>query len=739
MAVSQVRLIIAEQISQAIRRGQVVVVAGEKGLGQKAADDIALAPATNWEQLAVNGSWLTGGYLAGFQDLLNLALEWCDKNRPEIISRHEQSIKRMFPQYDSSHFKVPKDLTNTSSKEERTRFYHHEYQNKLLVGLFEFLHEYLVSTAVPILLKIDNASLMSPTATNLLRIFMRNPSSFALIKFVLFDYERRVFLPEAITVQCPEYSYQEMAELLSLESTYPAEKARRIYMSSRGNEMIARAILVCERVGIPVVGYLDGKTIVDLYLATLTDSHRRKLLSKYVAQQCESDDYVEIRNYETFDSEFADREHQEWHTHCIAEYEAGISPLITLHASEIKNKHKRLDALTGTSEILKNIGLYDTWFTFFGEIFADPELRRSGSGDDPSNAAFINAAFVLYSLGCGQVSVPYLNEFYNLFPRSRFIPTVLYAQAMTYGRYQQPVDLVLAEQYALLNIKTIETSFKNYEKYHYIKVFAENAYAYIKARQGKYEEALELCTAGNQRMLEVYGGSKFKLHQSILIYNTSQVYEIVKNYDRAEAQLRLAISYDPYYGEYHNDLGNILSKLPGRTDEALASYETAISFCPPYYEAYLNRGMLQAVLGDYATAMKDFGRVLEIKPQEWRAFLAMGNIHLAHGEYEEAVQMYCNALAMEPLNADLQCNMGLACSERGESETSIAHYRAAIALNPRHGASQNNLAVELFHVGKREEALRHATIAVRIGGDPDYERNQTVIIRDIEMLPLTGS
>lgn len=223
----------------------------------------------------------------------------------------------------------------------------------------------------------------------------------------------------------------------------------------------------------------------------------------------------------------------------MTEYKAGISPLNTLHAQAIKNKYKRLAALAEPSEILKNIGLYDTWFTYFGEIFADPKLCRYGSGDEPSNATFINAAFVLYSLGCAKASAPYLDEFYNVFPESKFIPTVLYAQAMTYGRYQQPVDLPLAEQYALLNIQKIEESFRNYKKYLYIKVFAENAYAYIKARQGKYEEALDLCMNGNRKMLEIYGDSKFKLHQSILIYNTSQVYEIVKNYELAEAQLRL--------------------------------------------------------------------------------------------------------------------------------------------------------------------------------------------------------
>jgi tetratricopeptide (TPR) repeat protein len=275
-----------------------------------------------------------------------------------------------------------------------------------------------------------------------------------------------------------------------------------------------------------------------------------------------------------------------------------------------------------------------------------------------------------------------------------------------------------------LNLETIEAGFAEWEKYDYIKVFAENAYAYIKAKQGKYEEALTLCTKGNARMQHVYGKQRFALHQSILIYNTSQIYELVKSYDRAEAQLRLAISYDPYYGEYYNDLGNILSRLPGRAKEALDAYSTAIDLCPPYYEAHLNRGMLRAALGDDLSALRDFNRALEIKPVEWRAFLEIGNLHLSRGACEQALQAYQKASAIEWRNADLECNMGFAHSECGNQQAAISHYREAIALDRGHAGAHNNLAIALFESGEMIEALRQATIAAEIGGDPDYEENR---------------
>ena len=429
---------------------------------------------------------------------------------------------------------------------------------------------------------------------------------------------------------------------------------------------------------------------------------------------------MSIRNYETSDAPNVDREHLRRHAECMAAYLSGTAPLVTLHAQSIRDGSARSQALVDASEILKCIGLYDTWFSYFSRLFADPTLRAQGSGDDGINASFINAAFVLYSLGCSKALNPYLEFFYQNFPMSKYIPTVRYAQSMTYGRYQLPVNLPLAETYAIRNLHTIDIHFRHYEKYHYIKVFAENAYAYIKAKQGKYREALDLCTIGNKRMFDIYGDNRFKLHQSILIYNTSQVYEIIKDFDMAEKQLRLAISFDPFYGEYYNDLGNLLCKMEGREAEAFSAFDRAIELCPPYYEAHLNRGALHMRVGQHERALTDFLRTLEIKPTEHRAMFEIGTLRLQRGEFRSALASYLDADRIAPDDADLQSNIGLTYSELGMGSDSLDRYRCAIALNPRHALSHNNLAIELFNLGRRDEALRHAVLAADIGGDPDY-------------------
>ncbi|WFU91992.1 tetratricopeptide repeat protein (plasmid) [Rhizobium sp. CC1099] len=710
-------------ISEAVGASTITVLKADKGMAPQATIATALANCGSDVEF-VDGDWQRGGYLAGLQNVIDAALEWTTKECPDLIERHQQSLKRLFPLLSSAAFTFPKDLTNTSSKEERTRFYHHEYQNKLLVGLAEYLLEYAGRSGLRVVLVIDRASEMSPTTLNLIKVLRRFDSE-RHFRFVLVDYSNAVFLEEAREVNFGCYSIDELVNLFS--PSMARQKRRSIFEAARGNPLLVRALITCSEGGIPVVGYLSSNAAIDLHLASLTPEERSEMLRSYVEADCSPTDLIAQRNYETFSHEYADVLHAKKHQAAFERYLAGKAPLVTFHGLSVRDKFKRLELIAEPSEILKSIGLYDTWFSYFGEMFADPELRVYGTGNDAVNAVFINAAFVLYSLGCGLVSVPYLDLFYAKFPSSRYTPTVLYAQSMTYARYQQPVNLPLAEEYALRNLDTIESNFKDYDKYHYIKVFAENAYAYIKAKQGKFDEALTLCSEGKARMLEIYGDNRFKLHQSILIYNTSQVYELVNDLSLAEQKLGEAIACDPYYGEYQNDLGNLLGKVPGREVDSSNAYARAIELCPPYYEAHLNRAGLRKRLGDNQGALSDLDRALSIKPEEWRALLEKGNILLSIGNPSAAIESYLAAAEFVPSHADLQSNLGLAYSELEKPEQSIAHYQKALEINPRHAPAHNNLAIELFNANQPDAALEHANQAVDFAGDPDYEATRNHI------------
>lgn len=712
--------ITSDTILEKVKKNQFVVLSGERGLGQVEMAQAALKGQRSVELVCCDGSWHSNGYLAGFEELITRALEYCEDAKLHYVTQSQQTLKRIRPLYESKFFTTPKDLTNTSTKEERTRFYHHEYQNKLLVGLAEFLIQCLKAQEKRFVLLIDNASNLSPTSVSLLKIFQRFPNSSDQIKFILIDHDEELFLRNQTTLRFGPQSRTQFCQAISASSDLTETIIDQIYTTSKGNPTLGKAILHCYKSGVFVVGYLTARSVLDFHISTLSVSERAEMLENYISSNCSATDPIVRRNYELTDPSVRDELHIKYHEMRMSEYREGGSPLIIIHGVMINDKTAKLTALAEPSEIIKSIGLYDTWFSYFSSLFVDEDLRKMGSGDQDENAVFVNAAFVLYSLGCGVVSVPYLDGFYQNFPKSKFVPTVLYAQSMTYGRYQLPVNLPVAEDYALRNLETIGKEFSDHEKYHYIKVFAENAYAYIKARQGKFDEALELCTVGNQKMVDVYGTDRFTLHQSILIYNTSQVYEIIRDYPNAEKQLNLAIEYDPYYGEYQNDLGNMLSKIDGRAEDALRAYERAFELCPPYHECHLNRGYLLTKLDRLADAENDFKRVLEIKPDETRALIELGNIELGRSNVAQALAFYEHAERIEPNNPDLLSNLGLAMSEMSDTDSSIAYYEKALEISPDNALVHNNLAIELFNANNQSKALTHADLALKHGpNDPD--------------------
>jgi tetratricopeptide (TPR) repeat protein len=719
------RVEIADQLRRTIEGHQLAIVAGAAGLGQLASIRLALSNMSSWSALFVNGCWQTDGYLSGFHELIGQAFAWAETAAPDLVARHEQALKRIWPTRVSSSYRVPKDLTNSAGREERTRFYHHEYQNKLLVGLAEFLLDVMNANEQSVILVIKDAGRLSPTSRTLIEIILRRLQSARRIRFVLLDYDFTLFIPQAVTIQVAGYGREEFEQHLDLVRVSCLQR-EMIYALSHGNISVGRALKHCFEHGITLTGNATAESVVDFYLSSLSTVHRTKLAVAYI-QSGFAGDLIAKRNAETTSSLLLDEENQLNHVAALDRYRRGDGPLVFAHALAINNKSWRIESLVELCEILMGIGLYDTWFSFFAPMFADPDLREYGSGDGPVNGLFINAAFVLYAMGNAHVSAPFLEEFLERFPESHFIPTALYAQSMTFGRYQIPVDLDRAEAYATKNIDLINGHFRNHKKYIYIKVFAENAYAYIKARQGKFTEALELCERGNADILATYGESQYRLHRSILIYNTSQIYEIVGDYARAEDQLNEAIASDPYYAEYQNDLGNLLSKIDGREVEALEAYDRAIKLSPPYYEAHLNRGILMAQMGDLDGALTDFERTIEIKPQEWRALREIGNVKLQSGDAAGALEAYTRALGYEERDADLQANTGLAYSELSDEEEALWHYRVAIALNPSHATAHNNLAAELVKRGRYDEALQHARLAVKQGADPDFITNMIAI------------
>jgi tetratricopeptide (TPR) repeat protein len=673
-----------------------------------------------------DGGSLTSGYFAGLEPLVHRAIRDAEAAAPELLEAAEQSLKRLFPRISSTAYRCPHDLTNASTREERTRFYHHEYQQKLLNGLYEFLESCYSVFDGPSLAVIDNADRLSPTARSFLRLMARRGGLAGSLSVVLLIDGQAAdpALGEACEViRLDPLTLDEAAQLVETwgESVTPATRVQleQRWLLADGNPAHLAALFECASGGIDAADRLGFDAHVDFYLTLRGERYRRGLLEAHVAGHCIDDDPIATRNYETY----APAARAALHRAAMEAAEADDGPLRFIHHVSLGSVTEQLEALAEGALPLQEIGLYDTWFELLSPYYGCAELRVLPDGEQPHNLAFLRMAFVLYSLGLPQIAVPHLDLFYAAFPQSLLTPTALYAQSMAHGRYQVPVDLETADRYAVLNLEKIDTIFRDHPKHTYIKVFAENALAYIRARQGRFDEALDLCNTGIDRMRETYGPHRYRLHQSILVYNTGQIHEILGDFERAYQRYAEAIEMDPYYGEYYNDLANLLRRN-GRAQEALENYQRAIELCPPYYEAHLNRAVLREELGDFDGAESDYRRAMELKPSEVRAYVGLGALALDAGDHDRAFELLTEAIRWAPQDADAYSNRALASMGRGDTAAALADLDAAITMRPKLAEAWNNRAALHFELGDYDASLRDVNQALALSGKPEYLRNR---------------
>lgn len=338
--VDLIQLRIAPAISISVDGSPITILKAEPGMAPVPTIKLALSYFSPVPSFA-GGDWRTGGYLAGLQEVIDSELMWAADNRPELAEAAHQGLKQLFPLMVPHNGAIPKCITNTSTKDEPTQIHHHEHQRKLLVALAEFLIECTRERNESHIVVIDQASSLSNLAKTLIKFLVRLEADEGLFRFVVVDYEQRLYFPDASEVHFGRYSLEELAPLLCRDLAL--EKQREIYQVSGGNPLILKGLSICERAGVQITGDLDPVTIVDRYLANLTVDERRNLLKSYIASNCTMSDLIAQRNYEVFEHATADRLHEHLHHICLHRYLAGEAPLVMLHALSVRDKNRQLE------------------------------------------------------------------------------------------------------------------------------------------------------------------------------------------------------------------------------------------------------------------------------------------------------------------------------------------------------------------------------------------------------------
>jgi tetratricopeptide (TPR) repeat protein len=181
---------------------------------------------------------------------------------------------------------------------------------------------------------------------------------------------------------------------------------------------------------------------------------------------------------------------------------------------------------------------------------------------------------------------------------------------------------------------------------------------------GHYEEALN-----------VYNGLIARDSRNIIAYILQgRTLRNLKRIEEAQTSLLHAIQLaEQALGENPKNVrasiyrADALSLLRQR-EEALVAYDQAIQLAPDDYEAYLNKGWTQMVLGHYHEALTLFQRAHDLRPDDadilWRMNIAYWHMK----QYNKSVEMLEQAIAIDPTQSRFYGDLATALDSLGRHE-----------------------------------------------------------------------
>ena len=146
----------------------------------------------------------------------------------------------------------------------------------------------------------------------------------------------------------------------------------------------------------------------------------------------------------------------------------------------------------------------------------------------------------------------------------------------------------------------------------------------------------------------------------------------------------------PDYAEALYNRGITLHELK-RFEEALASYDRALTLRPDYAEALSNRGLTLHELKRFEEALASYDRALTLRPDYAEALSNRGNTLNELKRFEEALASYDRALTLRPDYAEAHNNLGVALMQLGHLSEARAALEQAVELAPRKAKYRRDL------------------------------------------------
>jgi len=162
----------------------------------------------------------------------------------------------------------------------------------------------------------------------------------------------------------------------------------------------------------------------------------------------------------------------------------------------------------------------------------------------------------------------------------------------------------------------------------------------------------------------------------------------------------------------HYNRGNAFAVL-NQYARAIEDYGRAIELNPKDAQAHANRGLAFYALRKYALAVEDFDQAIALEGKDPNFYNLRGATYRAMNKFEEAILDYDHAIDLKPDFAQAYNNRGNAYAMQGNNARAIEDYDKAIKLVPNYASAYQNRAAAHEVLGNKAEAIRDYRAALR--------------------------
>lgn len=293
---------------------------------------------------------------------------------------------------------------------------------------------------------------------------------------------------------------------------------------------------------------------------------------------------------------------------------------------------------------------------------------------------------------------------------------VYYVMGMLYSRFLPDLDFEKASDYLEMGLRDIPRSELLPDEKAFLSAFTMNGLAFVRHRQGRAAEAVELCRSASELLDAHLRPDQHRLHRSVLQFNIAQVYAFTGRLDDSINFYSAAMEMDPNYSEYYNDRGSAYIKM-GQFEKALEDYLKAIELSPPYPEVLTNIGQCYQALNMPERAIEAYSISLDLIPSQSLALIGRAQAFEKLEQPGAALADYSAALALEPNQPLVLSNRAVLYYEMGDIRTALADLNQAIKLSPQNSDLYQNRAVALMDLDYVAEAASDLQTYLRMSPD----------------------